>query len=676
MRWSLLHDRRADGPPPLLHDRYEVASPIGQGRATVYRGTDTRLGRTVALKRVVLASGHESGEQVHLRALREARAAARLDHPSIVTVYDVVEEDDALWLVMELVDAPSLAQLVAEEGPLDHASAARVGLAVLGALTAAHREGIVHRDVKPANVLVPPDGVAKLADFGVATVRDETRVTATGLVVGSPAYMAPEQARGEQVGPAADLWALGATLYYAYEGGPPFDGGTALATASAVVHGEPRPERRPGPLSPLVARLLAKPVDARPSADEVRTELKALAVSPADPATPPNRPHEPPPGPPDVPTTEHTVRRQADPNLTPGAEPLPPTVPPPPDAAPGAPGSVDVQATKRTVRGPAGTAVLPGAESSSPGVPTGRAGVSPGEPEQERLSWAPAGSVDLTATRPEAVEGTATRPEPVELAATRAGAVEGTATLAGPGPGHALRRPLRTGVPRARLGWLIVVVSLVVALLAALAFDPDDLLPNDDGGTLRDNAGQVDERDGAATTTASTTATTATTAAPTTTAAAEPSEAAAGEVPAGWRTYSDPRGGYTVAYPGSWQVEPAGGPRVDFRDPESGSYLRVDWTDQPKPDPVADWRTQSQGFAASHQGYEEITIAPEQYRDYNAARWEFIYTDGGARLHAVDLGFVVGDKAYALFFQTKEENWATSQDVFDQIRESFRPAGG
>jgi eukaryotic-like serine/threonine-protein kinase len=211
MNWPLLHDRSAG--EPLLHDRYLVGEPIGRGRATVYRGTDTRLGRAVALKQVPLTSGHghESGDRVRTRALREARAAARLEEPTVVTVYDVVEDDDSLWLVMELVDAPSLAQLVADRGPLSHGEAAGVGLAVLRALTAAHRVGVVHRDVKPANVLVPDEGPApaKLADFGVATVHDETRVTATGLVLGSPAYMAPEQARGEDVTPAADLWALG-----------------------------------------------------------------------------------------------------------------------------------------------------------------------------------------------------------------------------------------------------------------------------------------------------------------------------------------------------------------------------------------------------------------------------------------------------------------------------------
>jgi hypothetical protein len=143
-------------------------------------------------------------------------------------------------------------------------------------------------------------------------------------------------------------------------------------------------------------------------------------------------------------------------------------------------------------------------------------------------------------------------------------------------------------------------------------------------------------------------------------------------VSAGWKTYTDPQSGYSLAYPGSWEVEP-GAPRTDFRDPETGTYLRVDWTDQPKGDPVADWREQAQGFAASHEGYQEIAIEPYDYRDYDAARWEFRYTDDGARLHAFDLNLVTGGRAYALFFQTKEERWAASQELFAQLRDGFRP---
>ncbi|HEY7071848.1 MAG TPA: serine/threonine-protein kinase [Acidimicrobiales bacterium] len=260
-----------------LAGRYELGEPLGKGRSTVYRATDVRLQRPVAVKQVVLAAGQEDAERVRSRAMREAQAAARLNNPSVVTVYDVVEEAGSIWLVMELVEAPSLAQIVAEEGPLSHDRAAAVGLDVLAALEAAHAVGIVHRDVKPANVLVAAGDRAKLTDFGVATIRDDSRLTATGLIVGSPSYMAPEQAKGDLVGPATDLWALGALLYFATEGEPPFQGDSALATASAVVHGTPRPAQKAGALTVIVSRLLTKDPANRATRAEIRAALNRAA---------------------------------------------------------------------------------------------------------------------------------------------------------------------------------------------------------------------------------------------------------------------------------------------------------------------------------------------------------------------------------------------------------------
>jgi hypothetical protein len=300
------------GPDGVLAGRYELVEEIGRGRSVVYRARDTRLGREVAVKKVDLVGGPSVGgvDDVRSRALREARASARITSPFVVGVYDVVEESDAVWLVMELVRAPSLAQVVAEQGPLDERRAALVGLGVLDALDAAHAEAIVHRDVKPGNVLVgvsgdeaegsvplPPvplapgsqpgpasavaaDVAVKLADFGVAALRDETSMTSPGAVIGSPSYMSPEQASGQPVGPGADLWALGALLYFAVEGQPPFLGDSPLATATAVVLGEPRPQERPGQLSGLIGLLLDKQPDRRPDSQRVRAMLRSVAGDP------------------------------------------------------------------------------------------------------------------------------------------------------------------------------------------------------------------------------------------------------------------------------------------------------------------------------------------------------------------------------------------------------------
>jgi eukaryotic-like serine/threonine-protein kinase len=277
----------------VLAGRYLVGEVVGRGRSAVYRARDQLLGREVALKQVRLVpdpdapAGTGGRDDVRARARREARAAARLVSPHVVGIYDVVEEPDAVWLVMELVAAPSLERLVRDGGPLDEARAAGVGLAVLDALADAHAQGIVHRDVKPANVLVgAPAGhgeaaAVKLADFGVAALRDESGLTTPGMVIGSPSYMAPEQASAGAVGPAADLWALGALLYFAVEGEPPFDGGSVLATAAAVVHGTARPQRHPGRLSRLIELLLAKDPACRPDAARVRAILLPLAAGEA-----------------------------------------------------------------------------------------------------------------------------------------------------------------------------------------------------------------------------------------------------------------------------------------------------------------------------------------------------------------------------------------------------------
>jgi serine/threonine protein kinase len=245
----------------------------------VWRARDVVLGREVAVKEVVFPPAMAAEAERHpARVLREARAAARLNHPGVVTLYDVVNDQGGTFIVMELVQAPTLAELVGAGGPLPPERVAELGVQLAGALEAAHGAGIVHRDVKPANVMVPERGVAKLADFGVASLQGDPQLTATGLVVGSPAYMAPEQARGEGSGPAADLWGLGATLFYAVEGEPPFDRGSSIATLAAVVNDPPREPRRAGALAPLVSALLAKDPNARPSSPKVRAWLDWLLI--------------------------------------------------------------------------------------------------------------------------------------------------------------------------------------------------------------------------------------------------------------------------------------------------------------------------------------------------------------------------------------------------------------
>ena len=269
----------------LVAGRYAWRERLGQGGfGVVWRAHDTLLQRDVAVKAIELPPVLDDEEQARVRAkvLREARAAARLNHPGLVTVFDVVEEDDGRPLiVMELVKAPTLAQLVDRDGPLSDERAAAIGLAVLDALEAAHTEGIVHRDVKPANVMVSESGHVQLGDFGIASIIDDPKVTSSGSVAGSPAYMAPEQAANLPTSAATDLWGLGATLWFAVQGEPPFAEKGAIATMTAVVHEDPRPMPRPTVLAPLLRDLLAKEPADRPSKAQVRRRLLAVKTGEA-----------------------------------------------------------------------------------------------------------------------------------------------------------------------------------------------------------------------------------------------------------------------------------------------------------------------------------------------------------------------------------------------------------
>src|ERR1039458_5691252 len=245
----------------VLAGRYRLLSQLGSGgMGTVWLGQDVLLDRQVAVKEVSPPSEISEEERGILRerTMREARTAARLTHPNVVTIYDVVEDGGRPWIVMALISARSLRDIVQQDGPLRPQQAAKVALQVLAALTAAHALGIMHRDVKPGNVLIDADGRAVLADFGIARADDSPTLTSSGMLVGSPSYIAPERARGERGGPESDLWSLGATLYAVVEGRPPYDRPGALATLTAVVTEDPDPPSRAGPLWPVISGLLSR----------------------------------------------------------------------------------------------------------------------------------------------------------------------------------------------------------------------------------------------------------------------------------------------------------------------------------------------------------------------------------------------------------------------------------
>jgi eukaryotic-like serine/threonine-protein kinase len=271
----------------LLSGRYRLIEQIGRGgMGTVWWAHDEVEDREVAVKEMHLppSLGHRERMNLLRRTDREALAAGRLRHPGLIAIYDVVIEDSRPWLIMEYVPARSLEDVFVHDGPISPRRVAEIGVQLLAALSAAHDAGIVHRDVKPSNVLLETSGRVVLTDFGIATYEGATTLTQTGTFMGSPAYVAPEVARGEPASPASDLWSLGATLYAAVEGRPPYDHETSMATLSALVTTEPDPPVRAGPLRTVLGGLLTKDPARRLAAGRAGELLAAVAAPPVPPA--------------------------------------------------------------------------------------------------------------------------------------------------------------------------------------------------------------------------------------------------------------------------------------------------------------------------------------------------------------------------------------------------------
>jgi eukaryotic-like serine/threonine-protein kinase len=633
----------------VVDDRYEIVRRIARGGGgTVWVAHDRSLGREVALKQVEIPDELPESDRAAAkqRVLREAKAAARLGHPGVVTVYDVLDGGDTVHLVMELVDAPTLGQIVDRDGPLPEEDVARIGVALLDALGAAHDQGIVHRDVKPSNVFVHDEGEARLADFGIASVAGETSLTLTGTALGSPDYIAPEQAQGEPPAPAADLWALGATLYHAVEGVAPFRRTGLIPTLQAVINEPHRALHRAERLRDVIETLLAKDPERRPDTDEVRRRLGAVV-------TPTNHP----------PTADDTAELDAAAaTAVAGTREI---------AEPRDPEARDPEAPGPETPGPES----PAPEAHEPETP------DPATPDPATPDPATSGPDTSEPEAPDTVLAGAPAPSVASDADDRPGG-------RGPAPIQAPADEVEGGAGRRRPALLAVAVAAVLGLggMALLLGDADD-----PGAEVAEAPAEDDESgaEGADTTGDDTTGDDAAGGTPEPDAEAAPDEEdaaapedepgatgataveEAGEVPGDWEVHDGAT--YQVAVPAGWEERAASGNRTDYVDPTSGSYLRVDHTDDPASDPLADWEAAAADFSQRHDGYEELRLERVDYRDYDAAIWEYRYEEGGATLRAVNLNILEGDHAYALNLQSAEGDWDEVGAHLPNITAGFQP---
>jgi eukaryotic-like serine/threonine-protein kinase len=638
-------------PDRIVADRYVLKAPLGRGgMGVVWHAHDTVLGRSVAVKEVVFPPSlpDEERRSAHARVLREARAAARLNHPGAVTLYDVVQHQGHPFIVMELVPASTLADLVRTGGPLPPERVAEIGGQVASALEAAHRAGIVHRDVKPGNVMVAEDGGVKLADFGVASLQGDPQLTATGLVIGSPAYMAPEQAAGEPSGPPADFWALGATMFFAVEGEPPFDKPSSIATLAAVVNEDPRPMRRAGRLAPVIGALLAKDPAARPTGPRLRAELQRLA-GPAAPATEVLPAHR------EGPPASTTAPLPAAPPPPAAAAVPEPAVPPPEAAAvpvPAAPPPEAAAVPEPTVPPPAVPAASePAAEPTGPPTPepapeAGPAAAEPQPPAEPAPAAGPGFGVQL--------------PLPDEPPAS--------GTLSGQRPLPPVAPPSRPGGGRLLGALALLVLAGVLIVWAASS------LLSDGGG----REAPATTRGGAAATTQPTETTRQATTSGAATTGAPATTAAAGQLPAGWTSFPNRRGNDAVGVPPGWRartresnnavvVEEPDGARREFT-------VRSTNPANPLPQASRDYRAYA---ARTFPGYREIRFDEgATYAGHSGAVvFEYEAVRDGQRVHVSHVNLKGRTWGYNVEFVTPAGQWDGSQELARQFEQAFRPLG-
>ena len=709
----------------LIAGRYRLQDPIGRGATgVVWRGRDELLHRDVAVKEVLVTAGQAPGasrrtigEASYQRTLREAQAAARLSHPGVVTVFDILDEAGTPWIVMELIPGRSLDQVIAEEGPLPPRHAARVGASLLSALAAAHAAGVLHRDVKPANVLVTAGGRVVLTDFGIAKIGADPGLTQLGMVVGTPGFTPPERVRGEAATPASDLWSLGATLYAAVEGRGPFErpGGVAAICAGIAAEEPPRAPSA-GSLAPVIDALLRRDPATRPDAATTAALLADAAADPASPLT----------GRPDTSTSDTGTLGTGTPDTgTPGTAGTPGTSRPDtgrPDVGlavsssagsrPGRGAARSLAAGRRDSRTDpalAGTVALPAPPRGTRPAPAGfldppafdelSMPAPPGPPGQGLPPGGPAShEPGLPAFLDPATGQLAGGPPPGGPPGPQAGSWPAPqpgqprpGSWPAPPPSQPPPSQPRPGQPRPggppgsrprRGSWRLAalgasIAAIVIAALVGLRIYDHTLTAVPDTAAAANPA-----RAGAGAGASAPAGTAGSGASGTGGAAGE------GPPPAGyaWHAVSAARlgtaAGFVIAVPKQWQAR-VQGQAVALGPPAGGGGIEVSLAPFTAAQPIGQARQEQAAaiLGGQYPGYRRTAIEPTEFRGRAAAAWRFTWRSGALSRTTVltllvTLPAAAGAQPYTLSVSAPTLTFPDARKVFDTALTTFRPLPG
>lgn len=631
----------------------------------VWKARDEVLHRDVAIKELVPPPGltDEERREMRERSLREARAIARLNHANVVRIFDVLRTDGDPWIVMEYVASKSLQDTLAEDGPVSVARTVEIGLGVLGALSAAHKAGVMHRDVKPGNVLLGDDGRVVLTDFGLATIPGDPNVTRTGMVLGSPAYISPERARDGTAGPEADLWSLGATLYAAVEGKSPYARPSAIGTLAALATEPIPPPKNAGPLKAVLNGLLRKDPNERITAEVAERLLRraggkrSRGISLLDGVRRPgpNGPREP--------------RLPVVPAPRP-AESVDRPVSPPPAAA--ATPAADATPTAVVSSGAAAdpTALVPAEPTAAPAEPTAAIDrPSEADPTDAEPTAKVAATPDTSGDGTTDVDGEPTVVDGPPVAPEQRKPTTPTSLMPPVSPAGRAPVPPSDGTKPNNTRRNLLIGAVVALLLIGLVVVVPLLTKDDDKSP---QAGPT----GAAATSASAPSSAAappppTTGAPSPSASATPS-VDPNALPAGWKLHKDPAG-FALPIPDGWVRSQVNGNTVVFNQSNGPGKLLVQWTNTPKKDAVADWRAQEPTRKTLVNNYQYLSNKACDFWK-TCADWEWLETRDGQRIHVRNRGFVTAkNRGYALRWEIAEKDWQANLPNFDRIAKGFVP---